>query len=460
MQAATIASHRFGFSETSLKPLQTDPRGWVLAQFRNPAPLDASGLIGSAEIVPLGRRVVQAALTNAAQEKMTGTLPEKAAPDPAKSGTLGAATANPARKQLRQASTLALQRRWQQVVSTPTPVYERWVMFWANHFCVAATRAATLGLVAPHEREAIRPHATASFASLLRAATLHPAMLLYLDNAQSIGPNSRAGLRRERGLNENLARELLELHTLGVHGGYTQTDIAELAKLLTGWTVARGGGDVQFYAALHEPGDKWVLGKTYRQGPEAVEALFTDLTRHPSTAKFVAGKLARHFVGDEPPAALVDAVAARFRASDGDLMAVAQTLFSHDLAWQPQSAPKFKRPEELVLSAHRLLKLPIVQTEHLYLTLAEMGQAVGRAPSPAGWPDRGEDWLAPDALWKRVEWAGRFAGEHAAMADARQLAALSLGSDLSADTRDQIERADSGAQALALLLASPEFQRR
>lgn len=453
MLAATIASHRFGFSETSLTALQDDPRGWVLAQMRKPAPLDGSDLASGAEAMQLGRRVLQVALTNQAQAAMT-------------TGTVGpaastAAEANPDRRALRQANGKALQRRWQHIVKTPTPVYERWVMFWGNHFCVAATKGSTLGLVAPHEREAIRPHATGSFKDLLRAATLHPAMLLYLDNAQSIGPNSRAGLRRAKGLNENLARELLELHTLGVGGGYNQSDIVELAKLLTGWTVARDGETgVQFAPALHEPGTKRVLGKTYPTGPEALDSLLTDLARHPSTARFVSTKLARHFVADTPPPVLVDALAARFRATDGDLLAISETLFTHDAAWLPDTPPKFKRPEELLLSAHRVLKLPMLQTERHVQSLAAMGQPVGRAPSPAGWPDRSEDWLAPDALWKRVEWAGGFAHENAAMADARQLAALSLGRDLGADTRQQIDRADSGRQALALWLASPEFQRR
>ena len=449
MHAAAIASHRFGFSETSLSPLQGDPRAWVMVQLRQPSPLDERDLLSGVEAVRLSRRVVQAALRQQAA-----------------SGAADLPDANADRKLLRQASVKAVQQHWQHVVSTPTPVFERWVMFWANHLCVAATKGATLGLVGPHEREAIRPHVTGSFAALLRSATLHPAMLLYLDNAQSIGPNSRAGLRRARGLNENLARELLELHTLGVHGGYTQADIAELARLLTGWSVVRNGrdegedGTVKFNPAFHEPGTKRVLGKLYAQGPDAFDALVADLARHPSTATFLATKLVRHFVSDEPPAALVDAVAARFRATDGNLLAMAEALFGHDLAWSTTARPKFKQPLEWVLSAHRVLKLPIVMPERLVAALAAMGQPVGRSPSPAGWPDRSEDWLAPDALWKRVEWAGAFANRHASMADARQLAGLAMGADLSEDTRSQIERADSGGQALALFLASPEFQRR
>jgi uncharacterized protein (DUF1800 family) len=340
-------------------------------------------------------------------------------------------------------------------------VAERWVHFWINHFTVAATKATMIALVGPHQVEAIRPHAFGSFKNLARAATVHPAMLLYLDNAQSFGPDSRAGKRREKGLNENLARELLELHTLGVNGGYTQADVTETARLLTGWTVTpETQGKAEFMAALHQPGSKTILGKGYPEGPAALDQLLTDLSRHPSCSKFLANKLVRHFVTDEPPAALVDAVATRFRTSDGDLRAVAHTLFSHDLAWSPDHAPKFKRPEELVLSAHRMLKQPVDSVEQFVFAVQGMGQAVGRAPSPQGWPDRTEDWLSPDALLKRVQWAERFGELYRENADARDLAQLAWGADLSRSTLQHIERAESSAQALALALSSPEFQRR
>lgn len=461
MTTATLAAHRFGFAETSLRALQGDPQGWVLAQWREPAPLDERGLLGSTDIAPLTRRVLQAALGNGAAAAMpvSPAAIETMAAVPARAAS--APEPSPDRRALRRATLDALQRRWQHVVATPTPVYERWVMFWSNHFSVAATKGAMLGMVLPHEREAVRPHVRGRFRELLRAATLHPSMLIYLDNAQSIGPNSRIGRRRERGLNENLARELLELHTVGVHGGYTQADVTELARLLTGWTLRRGGsGQTEFNPDGHEPGPKYVLGRRYPEGPEAVEALFDDLARHPSTARRLATQLVRHFVADEPPVALVDALAQRYTASDGDLSAVAHALFVHPLAWPTGGPAKFKRPEELVLSAHRLLKLPVTNAERIARSLAEMGQDVGRAPSPQGWPDRQEDWLAPDALWKRVQWGAAFAAQHADMADARQLASLAFGPALSEDTRLQIDRADSGAQALALLLASPEFQRR
>ena len=448
MQAATIASHRFGYTETSLRAIQPDPRGWVLEQFRHPAAMDANGLIDSVAAMQLTREVLKGALQ--AKPDTDGKKTDDA---------LGSAT--PSRLELRKTNLKGLQRRWQHIVSTPTPVAERWVQFWANHFCVAATKGSMLALVWPHEYEAIRPNAFTDFKTLLRAAVLHPAMLLYLDNAQSIGPDSPGGKRRQKGLNENLARELLELHTLGVNAGYTQEDVTQTARLLTGWTVGpQTAGKVAFVPVIHEPGSKTILSKRYAEGPQALDQLLGDLSLHPACARFVATKLVRHFVTDEPPAALVDAVALRFRESAGDMHALAKALFGHDLAGSPQHAPKFKRPEDRVLSAHRMLKIPVASVEQTVRTLQDMGQAVGRAPSPQGWADRTEDWLSPDALLKRLQWADHFGHANSDAADARALSRLAWGEDLSDTTRKHIERAESSAQALALTLASPEFQRR
>ncbi|WP_171020140.1 DUF1800 domain-containing protein [Hydrogenophaga sp. 2FB] len=431
--APVIASHRFGLSQLSLASVGTDPRAWVLGQFRRPLLFDTTGLPDST-----------------AAAELTRLLRQRSEPQ------------SEERQRLRDGNLLSLRRRWQHQIETPTPVYERWVMFWANHFTVAAIKSSTAGMVWPFENEAIRPHATGSFATLLRAATVHPGMLFYLDNAQSIGPNSRAGQRRARGLNENLARELLELHTVGVRGGYTQADVRELARLLTGWTAGRAPQDegVRFLPALHEPSSKTVLGRSYREGPEALDDVLNDLARHPATAEHLADKLARHFVADDPPPALVQAVARRFRETDGDLLHTAEALFGHEQAWVAHRPGKARRPEEMLLSAHRLLQMPMGTPAREIAALTAMGQPLGRAPSPQGWPDRQDDWLSPDALLKRVEWAvamGRSAG---ALADARQLAELAWGPTLSSETRTQIARAESGAQALALLLASPEFQRR
>lgn len=438
---ASTAAQRFGFGEPDLQPMAGDPLGWVRAQLHPAAaaPKRPADLMGSGEALRLTRRALLAA---AARGEQAQALAQ-------------------ARQQGLRATMADLQWRWQLAAAGPRPVCERLVQFWSNHFTVSAARVVVSGLVWPFEREAIRPHALGRFEDLLRATTLHPAMLLYLDNASSVGPNSRAGQRRDKGLNENLARELLELHTVGVGAGYSQRDVTEAARVLTGWRPARMGDDAEvvFDSALHEPGSKTVLGRGYPEGRTGLDRLLADLARHPATAQFLATKLARHFVSDEPPAALVDAVALRYRASDGDLAATSRALFEHPLAWQP-AAVKFKRPEDLVLSAHRVTALPIERPGLLLTGMAAMGQPVGRAPSPQGWPERVADWSGPDALLKRIEWAAALAERGGRGIDARTLAEQASGATLDAATRREIERAESGSQALAVWLASPSFQWR
>jgi uncharacterized protein (DUF1800 family) len=448
MRAAHLASHRFGYSQPQLQTLANDPRSWVLAQFERPAEFDTEGLINSAKAWQISRDVVQAALN-------PSTPPSNNQPQDA----LGPMT--PARQLLRQTNLHGLGKRWQHMTQTTTPVAERWVQFWANHFCVAATKGSTLALVWPHEYEAIRPHAFGSYKSLLRAAIVHPAMLLYLDNAQSIGPQSITGRRRDRGLNENLARELLELHTLGVKAGYTQDDVTQTAKLLTGWTVGPNtAGETRFIENLHQPGKKTILGNTYPEGPQALDLLLNDLAKHPACADFMASKLCRHFVTDNPPASLVQSVAAKFRSTDGDLKSVAVALFSHDLAWQEGLPPKFKRPEECLISAHRLMQKKVTNVENSAYWVQTMGQALARAPSPQGWPDLSADWLSPDAVIKRIQWAERYGELYGKDIDARDLMQQAFGPNLSTSTAQTIARAESGAQALAFALASPEHLRR
>ena len=439
-----IAAHGFGYGEANPEALGDEPLTWVLQQFKQPHAPDVSGLLDSPAASALSRRALQAAAR--ADNK----------------GAEGAQSLerNDARRELRRANLLALQRRWQHMAGTPTPVFERWVTFWSNHFSVSATKGAVAGLVLPFEREAIRPRVTGKFVDLLRSATMHPAMLLYLDNAQSIGPHSKAGLRRERGLNENLARELLELHTLGVSGGYTQSDVTETARVLTGWTLRRqDSGESGFVAAMHEPGRKQILGRSYQEGPDALGRLIYDLSRHASTATFIATKLARHFVADDPPPALVQQLATNFRESDGDLSQLAIALFSHELTWSAQE-PKFKRPEDWIISVHRVLQQPVARVERWWQAATAMGQAVLRAPSPQGWPDRDADWVSPDALWKRSEFAGLMGQQWGNRIDARTAASRAHGDALSEGSRLALERAESPAQAMALWLASPEFLRR
>jgi uncharacterized protein (DUF1800 family) len=328
---------------------------------------------------------------------------------------------------------------------------------------------------------------------------MHPGMLRYLDNEQSAGPHSQVVQRRARlpraddapgprisGLNENLAREVLELHTLGAAaaraGVYTQADVTAFASVLTGWRVpaytyapdlvpARrfNANDVaplgeasptRFEPAWHEPGTKRVLGATIAEGPDGLAQVLTMLARHPATAEFVATKLARHFVADDPPRALVDRLVQGYRRSDGDLPTVYRALIDAPEAWQAAPA-KLKSPEELVVSTARVLKLgPRAFERQADGGVALLGQRVQAAPSPAGWPDAAEEWLGPDAVWKRVEWVTRVAERVGRQADARRLASASFGPALSENTTRQIERAADGPQALALLLLSPEFQRR
>jgi uncharacterized protein (DUF1800 family) len=325
---------------------------------------------------------------------------------------------------------------------------------------------------------------------MLKAAVHHPGMLRYLDNDNSAGPDSPLVRRLARqardaeqrgprvtGLNENLAREVLELHTLGVSGGgqayggwggYTQADVTQFAAVLTGWRVplrelALGGPDTptsRFDASWHQPGAKSVLGKRYAEGPQALDALLSDLAVHPHTARFVAMKLARHFVADEPAPALVARLEKTFIDTRGDLPSLYRSLVLSPEAWLPAPA-KLKTPEEFVISTARVVALG----EEAFARnpdggIGALGQRVQAAPSPAGWPDRAEDWLGPDAVWKRIEWATRVADRVGRRIDARQLAQSSLGPLLQPATALQIERAADGPQALALLLLAPEFQRR
>jgi uncharacterized protein (DUF1800 family) len=300
-------------------------------------------------------------------------------------------------------------------------------------------------LVGAFERDAIRPNIAGRFETLLVAATTHPAMLRYLDNWLSAGPHSRVvalearraarrrGGARVSGLNENLAREILELHTLGAdsgrgpegpRGGYTQADVTSFAAVLTGWRPAglEGGRGQPFDPAWHEPGRKTVLGKSYPEGPEALPQVLHDLARHPSTARFIATKLARHFAADDPPPELVDTLAAAYRRSDGQLAEVYRELVKSPLAWNPAPA-KLKTPEEFVVSTVRLLGASDRIGERgefarLAAGIVAQGQRIHATPSPAGWPDRAEEWLGPEAVWKRVEWATRVADRAGRLVDA------------------------------------------
>jgi uncharacterized protein (DUF1800 family) len=353
--------------------------------------------------------------------------------------------------------------------ATAAPFHERLAWFWANHFTVSAEKPVVLALVGSFEREAIRPHVSGRFVDMLLAATRHPAMILYLDNHLSVRKGwepprrpSNPAFPVPSGLNENLAREILELHTLGVNGGYTQADVTELARVLTGWTVGgRMSPGFLFDAARHEPGARTLLGKTYgEEGIAQGESVLRDLAAHPATALHVATKLARHFIADEPPPAAVARIAAAFRSSGGHLPAVYAALLDSPEAWERPLA-KLKCPIEYLVSCLRALPAArAAKPEALFFALRGMGQRPFFAPSPQGWPDTGEAWAGADALWKRIEFSGVLAARAGSGIDPSRLAAESYGGALGSATRLAIERAESRQQGLALWLASPEFQRR
>ena len=344
---------------------------------------------------------------------------------------------------------------------------ERLVVFWSNHFCISANKGGLARMWAgSFEREAIRPHVLGRFGDMLKAVEQHPAMLFFLDNQQSLGPDSRAGQNRNRGLNENLAREILELHTLGVGGGYSQDDVTSLARVITGWTYAgRQGqlgapGTFVFNANAHQPGAHRVMGKIYNaNGVAQGEAVLADIVRHPSTAKFIAGKFARHFVADDPPPALVARLTDVFTRSDGDLKALATALLDSDEAWKaPQT--KMRSPYEFLVAAGRLLaQIPNDPARYLG-GLNVLGQPLWSPAGPNGFPDSNAAWAAPEGMKLRLDMSAQIASRLADGVDPRDLLELVAADAASSETRRTIERAESRQQALALLLMSPEFQRR
>jgi len=344
---------------------------------------------------------------------------------------------------------------------------ERLVAFWSNHFCISANKGELARMWAgSFEREAIRPHVLGRFGDMLKAVEQHPAMLFFLDNQQSLGPDSRAGQNRKRGLNENLAREIMELHTLGVGSGYTQDDVTSLARIITGWSFAgRQGqlgttGSFVFNANAHQPGPQPLLGKTYENnGVAQGEAALADIARHPSTAKFIATKFARHFVADDPPQALVAQLQEVFRKSDGDLKALTVALVDSDEAWQAPLT-KLRNPYEFLVATGRLLaRIPDDPANYLG-GLNLLGQPLWSPSGPNGFPDTNAAWAAPEGMKLRLDISAQLASRVADKIDPRDLLELVAADAASEETRRTIERAESRQQALALLLMSPEFQRR
>jgi uncharacterized protein (DUF1800 family) len=344
---------------------------------------------------------------------------------------------------------------------------ERLVAFWSNHFAVSALKSGELrAICGAFEREAIRPNVLGSFSALLAAAEEHPAMILYLDNQRSIGPNAAPGRLAGRGLNENLAREIMELHTLGVGSGYTQADVTEFARALTGWSVAGpesemgAPGAFDFKPNWHEPGARKILGKTYAEGGlEQGRAVLGDLARHPATAHHVATKLVRHFVADDPPQDLVDALAKRFRDSDGDLSVVATALVSDDRAWRAPPA-KIRNPGEFFVAGLRATGFAPRDPGFYLQALNVMGMPLWQPAGPNGFSDAGDSWASPEGLKARLDIAAALGQRAGGAADPMTTLKAALGETASQETVQAIGRAESREQALALLFMAPELQRR
>lgn len=469
LEQAFIAATRFGLGPRpgDFKRIAGDPRGWLFPHLDRPQQAQEI-----AALPPPGQQVrrfltlkreLQQERKRLAQTKVS--LASSSASMDQQEDTKAALDrlAEPMRK----IYLGEVEARIFAAIHSETPLYERLVAFWSNHFTVSIQRGEVAGLCGPFERDAIRPHVLGRFADMLGAVVRHPAMLVYLDNARSIGPNSLAARRnpgKKLGINENLGRELLELHTLGVNGGYTQKDVEAMARMLTGWTIVPpaqpNAGDFRFEPRIHEPGAKTFLGATYREnGIGETEAALAVLARHPSTARHLAEKLARHFIADDPPAAAIERIAAVYRRTDGDLRATTRAVIEAPEAWRDPLA-KVKAPQDFVVSLLRATGFAPQDGRVLVNSLRVLGQAPFAAPSPAGWADKASSWLGPEALVRRIEWSQAIARRLGGTISAEALAQETIAPVASSATLRMITSAAAPAEKLALLFASREFQRR
>ena len=512
-QAALVALNRFGLgarggASGDLVNAASDPRGFVKAELGRPngVLLEAPGLqstpqLGQAvfayqdqvkqardaaakaaapiEAQPTGEQkpVLRRNLSlNGAATEIAGQMAEaKPADNAAKPETMQPnAAAPPAAKPAPQPLNVIQKTfrtealaRLQRATLVECGFTERLVVFWSNHFCISATKGELARIWAgAFEREAIRPHVLGRFADMLKAVEQHPAMLFFLDNQQSLGPDSRAGQNRKRGLNENLAREIMELHTLGVGGGYSQEDVTALARIITGWTFAgRQGqlgtpGSFVFNTNAHQPGAQMLLGKSYEAtGLAQGETALADIARHPSTAIFIATKFVRHFVADEPPPALVARLSDIFVKTDGDLKALATALVDSDEAWKAPLT-KMRSPYDFLVASGRLLaRMP--EDPGRYLNgLNLLGQPLWSPSGPNGFADTNAAWAAPEGMKLRLDIAAQIGARLGNNIDPLDLLEFAAADAASIETRRAVERAESRQQALALLLMSPEMQRR
>lgn len=458
---AAIAMNRFGLGARAGETAPSDPKGWLAAQLTGATYQPVSPALAnqpSSSVLAADFAEAQSAIRAAGADDKRGV--RKAY-----------------NEKLRDTYRAAVNARFTSALQTQAPFVERLVAFWANHFAVSVEKPAVAVLAGSFETEAIRAHVLGRFEDMLVAAERHPAMQIFLDQARSVGPDSPAAERaaarhpdNKPGLNENLAREIMELHTLGVRSGYAQQDVTEFARALTGWSIGGMGGGPRrndaapgqfvFREPQHEPGTRTIMDRQYDQpGEQQALAVLHDLARSPATAQHIAQKLARHFVADNPPPSLVERLASVFSATNGDLPSVYQVLIDSPEAWSPVDA-KFKTPWDWTVSSMRGLGHDDTGKMQVAPLLTQLGQPVWRPGSPAGYDDIAASWAAPDALVRRVEMAQRFAARIGDTLDARTLGDQLLAGSLSDATASELSRAESAPTALALLLVSPDFQRR
>jgi uncharacterized protein (DUF1800 family) len=485
---ALVVFNRFGLGARpgDLDRIAGDPHGYLKAELRQPdialISLDDpayAGLLGSTSAIrasmaanfqrKLDREHMAAAqpATASAQSMPAQATPARVAP--VQSVPPPAAPAKPAAPPVEATLFRAeAQARFDKALRAEAGFVERLVYFWSNHFCVSVAKDNVVRASAgAFEREAIRPFVLGRFADMLMAVERHPAMLFYLDNQQSIGPDSRAGKNRKRGLNENLAREIMELHTLGVGSGYTQADVTSFARILTGWTMAgREGrlgepGSSVFNANAHEPGGAVLLGKTYPAGGMGqAEAALNDIASHPATAQHIATELARHFISDDPQPAAVARLAKVFTKSDGNLRALASTLIDMPEAWSTPLA-KMRSPFDYIAAIRRAAGPgPANDPGQSLGWLNALGEPLWQPPGPNGFSDQADSWASAEGMKIRLDIAWQAARQVKDIGNPNDMLDAVIGPSASPETRQAVARAESKQQGLALLLMAPEFQRR
>lgn len=496
---ALVALNRFGFGARpgdDLKRIAADARAYLKAELRqqdialvstddpaNPGLLDSTASIQASMTAGAERKIARDRMAELAVPMATmdaspnGTAmspaSDPASADPKSPDARPAGRKEPGSKPAVPPVEADIYRaeakaRFDKALNAGPGFVERLVAFWSNHFCVSVAKGQIVRACAgAFEREAIRPFVLGRFSDMLLAVEHHPAMLFYLDNQQSIGPDSRAGKRRSRGLNENLAREILELHTLGVGSGYSQADVTSFAGMLTGWTMAgregRQGepGSFVFNANAHEPGEATLLGKTYPAGGMGqAEAALNDIAGHEATARHIAAKLARHFIADDPTPAVVDHLAAVFTKTDGNLLSMATALVDMPVAWSTPLT-KLRTPLDYALALRRAVgPSGGNEPQRTLAWLRALGQPLWEPPGPNGFSDRTDAWASAEGMRTRLDIAWQAARQAADIGNPSEALDQLLGTSVSTDTRQAISRAESRQQALALLLMSPEFQRR